>query len=191
MSIEEIASVLTPRLRLRRLEDDDRGVIRRMDADPAIMGAAGVRTAEQSDRFVADQVAHWERHGFGVWMAFDRITQMCVGRGGLRHITLGGQDVVQVGYGLFPGFWGQGLATEVAMASTRVAFDLLLLPRLVAIVLPVNLASRRVLMKVGFTPAGDTLYDGARHLLYERRGAAAAASASGGAFGDGPAGGTR
>jgi RimJ/RimL family protein N-acetyltransferase len=43
-------------------------------------------------------------------------------------------------------------------------------------VLPVNLASRRVLVKVGFTPAGDTLYDGATHLLYERRGAAAAAA---------------
>jgi RimJ/RimL family protein N-acetyltransferase len=176
VSSEEITSVLTPRLRLRRLEEADRLVIRRMDTDPEIMGAAGVRTAEESDRFVADQIAHWERHGFGVWMAIDRVTQVCVGRGGLRHITLGGQDVVQVGYGLFPGFWGQGLATEVAVASIRVAFDLLRLPRLVAIVLPVNLASRRVLVKVGFTPAGDTLYDGATHMLYERRGAAAAAA---------------
>ncbi len=173
MSHEEITSVLTPRLRLRRLEDGDRQIIRRMDADPEIMGAAGVRTAEESDRFVAEQIGHWERNGFGVWMAFDRISQVCVGRGGLRHVTVAGEDVVQVGYGLFPGFWGHGLATEMTMASIRVAFDVLHLPRLVAIVLPVNLASRRVLVKAGFTPAGDTIYDGATHLLYELRDAAA------------------
>ena len=169
MTTQDITTVMTPRLLLRRVRERDRPAIRQMDTNPAIMGVDGIRSAAESDRFVSNQIAHWERHGFGIWVAFDRATMICAGRGGLRHITLDGEQVVQVGYGFFPGFWGRGLATEVAIASTRVGFEVLGLARLVAIVMPDNTPSRRVLEKVGFTHVSDTLYDGSRHLLYESR----------------------
>jgi RimJ/RimL family protein N-acetyltransferase len=176
---ENITTVWTPRLVLRRLQDQDRALVRAMDANIDIMGADGVRSADESDEFVSGQIDHWDRHGFGIWIAFDRASSACVGRCGLRHVEVEGQEVVQVGYGLFPAFWGQGLATEVAMASARVAFDVLGIPRVVAVALPANLASRRVLEKAGFTHIGETVYDDVLHVVYECRGMAGPANPSG------------
>ena len=70
---------------------------------------------------------------------------------GLRHVTIGGREEVEVGYGLRAEFWGQGLATELASASVRVAFEILGLPELVSFTLPTNRASRRVMEKVGMS----------------------------------------
>jgi len=166
--VETLTTVQTPRLLLRRLQNEDGMWMNRMDANVNVVGPAGVRSPEESNRFFAEQLQHWETHGFGLWLAFDRNTLTCAGRGGLRHIDIDGSQVVHLGYGLFPKFWGQGLATEIALASTQAAFDVLGLRRIVGLSLPMNLASRRVLQKVGFRYLRDIHYDGARHVLYEQ-----------------------
>jgi RimJ/RimL family protein N-acetyltransferase len=166
--VEALTTVHTPRLLLRRLQEQDLGWMQRMDANVNVVGPAGVRSADESERLFGEQLHHWDQHGFGLWLAFDRTTLTCAGRGGLRHIDLEGKQVVQLGFGLFPKFWGQGLATEIAEASTQAAFDTLALKRLIALSLPTNLASRRVLQKVKFQYLRDVQYDGSRHVLYER-----------------------
>ncbi len=45
--------------------------------------------------------------------------------------------------------WGQGLATEAALTLIRYGLQTLQLKRLVAIAKPENLASRRVMEKIG------------------------------------------
>lgn len=166
--MEALTTVHTPRLLLRRLQKQDLGWMQRMDTNVNVVGAAGVRSAEESERLFEDQLRHWDQHGFGLWLAFDRTTLTCAGRGGLRHIDLEGQQVIQLGYLLFPKFWGQGLATEIAEASKQAAFESLALKRIIALSLPMNLASRRVLQKVGFRYLRDVQYDGSRQVLYER-----------------------
>ena len=166
-SLERLSHIETPRLLLHRLQEAHRVHMRQMDSNPAVVGVDGVRSAEQSDRFVDQQLEHWDRHGFGIWILFEKETLTCAGRGGLRHVELEGRQVVQIGYGFFPRFWGKGLATELALASTRAGFDVIGLPRLVALVLPSNRASQRVLEKAGFTYKRDAMYEGARHMVYE------------------------
>ena len=73
-----------------------------------------------------------------------------IGRGGLQRLPVDGREQIEVGYGLMSEFWGQGLATELAAESVRVAFEVLQLPELVCFTLPTNLASRRIMEKVGF-----------------------------------------
>jgi ribosomal-protein-alanine N-acetyltransferase len=46
-----------------------------------------------------------------------------VGRGGLRHVYVGGHDEVELAYALMAAFWGRGLATEMARAIVTVAFE--------------------------------------------------------------------
>ena len=77
--------------------------------------------------------------------------------------------MVQVGYAFFPSFWGSGLATELASAAVQVGAEVPGLTRLVAIALPTNIASRRVLEKVGFGYVRDTVYREQRNVLYERQ----------------------
>ena len=174
--MHDLTTIHTPRLLLRRLQESDRPFILQMDTNKNVVGATRVRTTEQSDQFLAGQIDHWEKHGFGIWLAFDRDTLACAGRGGLRYEIIDGDRVVQVGYGLFPRFWGRGLATEIARASADAAFDVLGLTRLVAVALPNNIVSRKVLEKIGFSYARDTQYDGTRHVLYERLKSPAAAA---------------
>jgi RimJ/RimL family protein N-acetyltransferase len=129
----------------------------------ATMG--GVRSEEQAKAIMQIDLTHWERHGFGRWVAHDLVTGQFAGRGGLRHCTIGGCDEVELGYAFLPQFWGQGLATELAEASVRVGFEVLGLAELVCFTLPTNAASRRVMEKVGFRYERDVVYANLPHIL--------------------------
>ena len=60
------------------------------------------------------------------------------------------QEEVEIGYLFLRRFWGRGLATEAAIAVRDYGFALGY-RRLVSIIDPGNLASRRVAEKTGFT----------------------------------------
>jgi [ribosomal protein S5]-alanine N-acetyltransferase len=129
-------------------------------ADPPT--EADVRTS------LADKRGHWERHGFGLYLLRDRATGELVGRGGLQYTDAIGGYAVEAAWAIVPERWGQGLATELAEASVGVAFASLGLPELIAITLPDNIASRRVMEKSGFVYAQDIRHLGLEHVLYRR-----------------------
>jgi ribosomal-protein-alanine N-acetyltransferase len=110
---------------------------------------------------LADKLDHWERYGFGLWLLRDRATGAMVGRGGLQH-TVGGREEIEAGWAIAPERWGEGLATELAHACTAVAFDQLELEEIVALALPTNVASRRVMEKSGFATSAMSPTRGSR-----------------------------
>ena len=146
---------------------DHHGALMALLGDPRV-GATlgGVQTPEQSAETLAGHVAHWRRHGFGLWLWRDRETCDVVARGGLRHTHVGGRDEVEVGWAVMPERWGEGFATELGAASLRVAFDVLALEDVVSFALPANHASRRVMEKLGFELERDVVYAGLPHVLY-------------------------
>ena len=60
----------------------------------------------------------------------------------------------EIGYWLGKAFWGRGLVTEAAAEVVRWAFEEQQFNRIYAAVFPENIASRRVLEKLGFTYEG-------------------------------------
>ncbi len=160
----------TPRLRLRSVKATDGDLLQRMDADPlAMANLGGIRDADESHRYAQAQADHWEAHGFGWWLAFLRETDEFVGRGGIRHLQVDDQLEVEVGYALRPDFWGRGLATELATTAVEVGLQDLRLPKLVGVVLPTNVRSKRVLTKVGFNPGRTTIHKGSRVEVWIRQ----------------------
>jgi Acetyltransferase (GNAT) domain len=119
-------------------------------------------------RNVDAKVMHWDRYGFGQWLLRERITGAMVGRGGLQLTFVAGCNEVEVGWAIIPERWGQGLATELAVAAVEVAFDDLGVGELVAFTLPDNIASRRVMEKAGFTYERAIVHFGLPHVLYRR-----------------------
>jgi [ribosomal protein S5]-alanine N-acetyltransferase len=117
---------------------------------------------------LADKRDHWERHGFGLWLLRDRHTGRVVGRGGLQYTDAIGGFSVEAAWTIAPERWGEGLATELAVASVAVAFDALDLTELIAITLPENLASRRVMEKAGFAYDRPIEHAGLEYVLYRR-----------------------
>lgn len=158
----------TERLTLKRFDEDDASLLRRMGSDPAVMSSlGGVRTEPETQSYVSEQVAHWNEYGFGWWMAFDKSSGEFAGRGGIRWIEIEGREEVEVGYALLPFYWGRGLATELACESASVGFEILELERLAAVTLPTNDASKRVLRKIGMEADGIVDYHGVPHRLFE------------------------
>jgi RimJ/RimL family protein N-acetyltransferase len=126
------------------------------------------RTQSEADihRGMTRQLELWERHGFGLWIMRDRESLECVGRGGLEYTESPGTLSVEVAWTIAPERWGQGLATELARASVEAGFTHLPAPSLVAMTLPANQASRRVMEKAGFAYERDIIHATLPHVLY-------------------------
>jgi ribosomal-protein-alanine N-acetyltransferase len=139
----------------------------RMHGDPRGMATlGGVRSPAETREWLGRHLEHWQRYGFGLWMAHERESGRFAGRGGSHHVIIDERDEIEVGYSLLAEFWGRGLATELACESIRVAFTMLNLDELVCFTLTTNRASQRVMQKAGFRYERDMVYKDLPHVLY-------------------------
>lgn len=65
-----------------------------------------------------------------------------------------GTGVGEIGYGIHPDFWGHGVATQAGRLMLRIGFGELRLHRIYATCDPRNIASGRVLVKLGMKYEG-------------------------------------
>lgn len=140
------------RLTFRRLTPDDAPTMLALLNEPSFLqfiGDRNVRTLDDARVYiVAGPMASYERFGFGLYLALLRTTGEPIGICGLlKRDTL---PDIDVGFALFPRYWGQGYATEAAAAAIAHARDAFAAPRIAAVVSPDNHASRHVLEKLGF-----------------------------------------
>ncbi len=158
MSVRDLRAITTARLLCEALEPAHAGELARLMNDPRVartLSPNGLPPAPGgTPADLAVKQAEWELNGFGLWLLRDRSTGEMVGRGGLQHTSATGVQEVEIGWSIVPERWGQGLATELALACVEIAFDDLGLASVIAYTRPDNIASRRVMDKAG--------------LLYER-----------------------
>jgi [ribosomal protein S5]-alanine N-acetyltransferase len=161
------AVIRTPRLRGERISATHLSALCELLGDERV-GATlgGTRSPDEVASGIAAQASHWDAHGFGYWMFFDGASGAPVARGGLSRAHVGGRHEVEVGWAVTPRRWGEGLATELGAAAVAVAFGPLALPDVVAYTLPDNLASRRVMEKLGFVYERDVMHAALAHVLY-------------------------
>lgn len=76
---------------------------------------------------MATKLGHWEQHGFGLWVLRTRDGEFA-GRAGIHHVVFEGVPEVDVAYTFRRAVWGQGLATEVALAVADIGLVHLKLP---------------------------------------------------------------
>ncbi|MBO0696494.1 MAG: GNAT family N-acetyltransferase, partial [Verrucomicrobia bacterium] len=69
-------------------------------------------------------------------------------------------EEVEIGYRLDPAHWGHGLITEAARAVRDYAFVDLKLPRVISLIHPDNIPSRRVAEKIGLIPEKKITFRG-------------------------------
>jgi RimJ/RimL family protein N-acetyltransferase len=158
----------TQRLELRppSLDDVDAWHAIYLDAEEVWYGAPRSSLEENGEKLTR-QIAHFEEHGFGMCAVDLTSSGETIGAAGLQHLE-GGPEV-EVGYRFLKKHWGQGYATESALASIDFGFDELGLDGIVAVALESNLASRRVLEKSGLTEIGLAHVYGLEHMKYEIR----------------------
>lgn len=122
-------------------------------------------TRPEALALLAGDLEHWSEHAFGPWLLLDRVDGSLVGRGGLRWTAVASERAVELPWALVPSRWGEGLATEAALAAIAAARSLGL-SEVVSLTLVENDASRRVMAKAGLRFAGRVEHGGLPHLLY-------------------------
>ena len=105
---------------------------------------------------------HWKRHRFGPWVVRDAATRAVVGRAGLN---CSGEEV-GVDWLIAAERRNEGLATEIAHAAIRFAFDDVGLDSVVAETTRENAASLAVMARLGFVYERDTERVGLPHVLF-------------------------
>jgi RimJ/RimL family protein N-acetyltransferase len=152
----------THRLLLRRWRDSDREPFARLNSDPRVMQLfPALLSREESDRIVGRIEAHFEKHGFGLFVAELRHEGTFIGFVGLAvpGFQASFTPCVEIGWRIAAEYWNQGFATEGAREVLRYAFDSLALDEIVSFTVPANLASRRVMEKIGMTRAPEDDFD--------------------------------
>lgn len=123
------------------------------------------KDVEQTRVWLARMIAHQAQHGFCFWAVVDKRSAQVIGCCGIGYQRDGGLPV-EFGYNLARSAWGRGLATEAAAAALHYAFENFDLPELAATVDSRNVASQRVLEKIGFVYQRTAQLDGSANLCY-------------------------
>jgi ribosomal-protein-alanine N-acetyltransferase len=143
----------TDRLALRRLAADDAGFLVELLNEPSFLlhiGDKGVRTEADACRYLeAGPRASYDHFGFGLYRVGLKETGEPIGMCGLlKREWLADVDI---GFAFLPRFWAKGYAFEAASGVLLHAREAFGLKRIVAITSPDNVASIRLLAKLGFT----------------------------------------
>jgi RimJ/RimL family protein N-acetyltransferase len=162
-----IDTFATARLVAERLTAAHLPDLRRMDQDVQFMAQlGGVRAEAGTVAYFEHNLAHWDAHGFGLWMLRETHSPAIVGKACVRHLLIEDVDEIEIGYGFFPEYWGRGFATEIAIACVDVARNRLRRPSAVGITLPTNVGSQRVLTRAGLTYERTVQHAGLTHVLF-------------------------
>lgn len=143
----------TDRLKIRLLNDEDYKILYPLHSNPLVMKfiRPADQSIEQTQKRMLDMINYNNKNpSFGLFPAFDKKTNKCIGWAILIHAQLDESKEMEVGYRLFPEFWAKGYASELAgkMIEYGIGEGL---KSICGVSHPDNLASRRVLEKCGMT----------------------------------------
>jgi ribosomal-protein-alanine N-acetyltransferase len=101
---------------------------------------------EKAAEVVADSADHFARHGYGLWSVRETASGELLGVCGFRPSAAGEPELL---FALWPQYWGQGYAIEVARAVIAYVFEVLGRAHVVAATDVTNAASVRTLQRLG------------------------------------------
>lgn len=157
----------TSRLVLREFSPEDADALERVLSDPETMryypapyDRAGV------EQWIARNRERYEKDGVGLWAMLLKSTGELIGDCGITRQEVEGEYLYEIGYHLRRNNWGQGLATEAAIACRGWGFQHLQVERLISLIRPDNIPSRRVAERNGMTIRKEIDWRGLRHYVY-------------------------
>lgn len=113
---------------------------------------SGLKSEKETQDWIDWNKASYAERGYGLWAVVLKSTGVFIGHCGLiMQKDVRGKDEVEIGYMLHPDYWGNGYATEAAIACKQFAFDILKLPRVISLINPENKPSIAVATKNGMS----------------------------------------
>lgn len=159
----------TKRLGFSKWQQSDIELASKLWGDPNVtkyICASGVFTKEDIYKRLETEIKNGKDNGVQYWPVFELETNDFIGCCGLRPRS---KNEYEIGFHLRPAYWRQQYAKEAANAVINYAFTVLKAKKLFAGHNPDNIASAKLLCKLGFTYIGDEYYEptGLYHPSYE------------------------
>jgi len=161
-----VPALRTERLVLRGLERHDTEAIVRVFAEPEMSRyfAADFSDPVQCREMVERRLAYTGPAGTGHWVL--ELGGEVVGLAHLRPTKELPGHLPEIGYFVGRAYAGRGLATEAAAALLRHGFGALDLPTIWALIHESNVASRKLVRRLGFLDVGGGEHYGGPHRVY-------------------------
>jgi len=158
----------TRRLILRSFREEDVDVVAQLFANPDFMRfSLGVFTERKQTIAFIVKVMDWDRAGIPSQFAVvPRGQDAIIGYCGFFYHPEHGIEDIEIGYRLNPHYWNRGLITEAARAVRDHGFRDRKLSRVISLIHPENIPSRRVAEKNGMTVENKITFRGFPTLVY-------------------------
>ncbi len=115
------------------------------------------QTFERVRKSIEAGIRHQEKFGFQHWAVIEKETAKLIGACGFNSTEQAG--VIELVFHFAKSFWGKGYAVEAAKACIDFAFDQIKPVKIIAGCHPENEASKKVLLKSGFSFVGNKWFD--------------------------------
>jgi RimJ/RimL family protein N-acetyltransferase len=163
-----VKSILeTQRLLLRELLPDDAESLAHILSDPETMRFYPAPYDRQGvNDWIDRNRRRYAEYGVSLWALLLRTSGELVGDCGIIPQQVDGELLYEIGYHLRRDFWHQGLATEAAIACRNWGFAHLPVDRMISLIRPANVPSRRVAERNGMTIWKEVEWRGFPHIVY-------------------------
>jgi ribosomal-protein-alanine N-acetyltransferase len=139
----------TDKLILRMFTPDDLDALDCIFSKPSVMKYLGLHgepmSRDETETALLSMIKHWERYGYGRLAVISKNDQKLIGCAGLRSFD----GIAELVFLIDEHYWGKGLATEIATGCLNYGFEKHNFEKIIAFARPQNLASRKVIEKVG------------------------------------------
>lgn len=167
----------TPRLILRQWEQKDHEPYISLNADPEVMEFfPSVKTPAETLAQIKKISAYIDQHGYGFFAVERKDNHQFIGFAGIcepgfeAYFT----PCIEIGWRLSKENWGQGFATEAALACLDFGFNKLNLNEIYSFTSIHNKPSEKVMQRIGMSKTGEfehpSIADGhwlKRHIVYK------------------------
>lgn len=157
----------TERLILRDMIEDDAEELLCIFSDPIAMKYFGVIfDRARMDKWVRSNLDHQDKHGFSLYSVVLKDNSEVIGDCGLETDEIDGKFIVGIGFDFRRAYWGNGYATEAAIAVLKFGFAQFEFDSIYGWIDPKNVPSRRVAERIGMTMEKSVIRGGKEYALY-------------------------
>ncbi|HIC8643118.1 GNAT family N-acetyltransferase [Elizabethkingia meningoseptica] len=157
----------TDRLLLRELNVEDAIHFYELNLNPVVIQYTGnnaFNDVNDAKNFL-ENYNDYKENGYGRWAVIEKSNNSFLGWCGLKYNK--NSEETDIGFRFFEHYWNKGFATESAKACIDYGFNTLHLKTIIGRAMKENIASVKVLEKIGLEYSKDFNFDGHQGLIYK------------------------
>lgn len=147
-----VPTLNTERVILRGFTESDALPLYEILSEPGVLRyfpSSDPPSLDRVSKIINRHRRHWDELGYGWWAAADRADGTLIGWCGLGFLEE--TEETEIKYLFKSSHWGRGIATEAAAVCVDYAFRKVNLQEIIGLTHPENIASQRVLEKIGLS----------------------------------------